>query len=110
MREPSQLRDRRHGVPDAPVTSMMFVENLATAADVTRLLGEVDPLVIARILAVAPTRDEVDEAARTVENELGFAEEPRTPSSARVACVRAVIAELVTADLETDPAQELRSS
>ena len=89
---------------------MMFVAQLATAADVTRLLGEVQPLAVARILAIAPTRDELDEAVRELEDELGFGEEPRTPSSARVACVRAVIADLVKTELDLDPAHEWRGS
>ena len=88
----------------------MFVDQLATAADVTRLLGDVDPLTIARILAVAPTRDEVDQAFRTVEDELAFGEEPRTPASARVASVRAVIAELLADELATEPAEVWRTS
>lgn len=84
----------------------MFVDQLATAADVTRLLGEVEPLTVARILAIAPTRDELDEAVRQLEDELGFGEEPRTPSSERVACVRGVIADLVEADQETEAVPE----
>jgi hypothetical protein len=89
---------------------MMFVDQLATAADVSRLLGEVDPITVARILAIAPTRDELDEAVRETEDELGFGEEPRTPSSVRVACLRGVLADLVETDREREPAQEWRGS
>lgn len=79
---------------------MMFVDQLATEADVTRLLGEVDALTISRILAIAPSRDELDEAVREVEDETGFGEEPRTPSSARVASVRAIVEDLVRIEQE----------
>lgn len=64
------------------------------------MLGEVDPLRTARILALGPTVDELDEAVRGTEDEVGFGEEPHVPSSARVAAVRAVVSELVVDDLE----------
>jgi hypothetical protein len=79
---------------------MMFVDQLATEADVTRLLGDVDALTISRILAIAPSRDELDEALREVEDATGFGEEPRTPSTARVASVRAVIEDLIRREQE----------
>lgn len=78
----------------------MFTKPLATEGDVKRLLGEVDPLTTARILAIAPSVDELDEAIRQTEDEANFAEEPRTPSSARVANVREVLAELAAAELD----------
>jgi len=78
----------------------MFPKRLATAADVARLIGDVDPLVTARILAIAPTIDELDEAVRETEDEMGFAEQTPEPSSARVSNVRAVLSEVVVDDLE----------
>ena len=78
----------------------MAATSPASEADVTRLIGEVDPLTIARILAIAPSVDELDEAARQVEDEDSFGEEPHTPSSVRVAHVRTVLAELAHAELE----------
>jgi len=93
-----------------PLGAMGYVQQLATEADVKRVLGEVDPLTVARILAIAPTRDEVDEAVCSLEEEMGFGEEPRTPSSARVASVRAVIAALLTTEQELDPVQDWRGS
>lgn len=83
---------------------MTFIPQLATESDISRLLGEVDPLTVARILAIAPSVDELDEALRTVEEEQGFGEEPRTPSSARVASVREVLAELAAQEAEEEPA------
>lgn len=88
----------------------MLIENLATSADISRVLGEVDPLIASRILAIAPTVDELVEAARGVQDEQGFSEEPHSPSSERVSSLRAIIAELAEQD-EADqepamPAQE----
>lgn len=85
----------------------MLREPVASARDISRLLGEVEPLIIARILALGPSVDELDEAIRETEDEGGFGEEPRTPSSPRVASVRAVLAELVRDDLDA-ATEELR--
>lgn len=81
----------------------MSVDQPATEADLNRLLGEVDPLTTARILAIAPTVDEFDEAIRESEDEAGFGEEPHTPSSARVANIRDVLEELARDELEAEP-------
>lgn len=86
----------------------MFTKPFATEGDVHRLLGDIDPLTTSRILAIAPSVDELDEAIRQTEDEAGFAEEPRTPSSARVANVRAVLAELAEAELKDQLEGELR--
>ncbi|CAN5893732.1 hypothetical protein BH11MYX3_BH11MYX3_12030 [soil metagenome] len=83
----------------------MFTRTLATASDVGRLLGDVDPLITARILAIAPTRDELNEAVRETEDEVGFGEQPRDPSSARVANIRAVLVELIADDLDSQMEQ-----
>ena len=82
----------------------MFGKPIATEGDVRRLLGELDPLTTSRILAIAPSVDELDEAIRASEDEAAFGEEPRTPSSTRVANVRAVLAELFA--LEQDGSRE----
>jgi len=75
---------------------MMFVDQLATQADVTRLLGQIDPLMVARVLAVAPTRDELLEAVSVIEDDQQ--EEPRTPSEARIACLRGILQVLLHGD------------
>lgn len=77
--------------------------NPATATDVNRLLGDVDPLVLERILETGATPDEIGEALRVVEDERGFGEEPRPPSSPRVAEVRAVLDEMSVLDSDVDP-------
>jgi len=68
--------------------------NRATAADVTRLIGDVEPLVLERILSTGASPDEIGEALRVVEDETGFGEQPHEPSSPRVAEVRAVLHEM----------------
>lgn len=74
----------------------------ATADDVLRMLGEVDPLIVERILATGASPDEIGEALREVEDEHGFGEDRHVPSSPRVAEVRAVLDELDVLEGEFD--------
>jgi hypothetical protein len=74
----------------------------ATAADVNRALGDVDPLIVERIIQTGATAAEVAEALRESLDEHDFAEESHEPSSPRVAEVRAVLDELVLADDEEE--------
>lgn len=62
----------------------------ATATELEQLLGEVDPLVIERILETRATLDEVDEALADLQSELD-AGIRHTPSSPRVAEVREIL-------------------
>jgi len=80
----------------------MSVDQPATEADLVHLLGELDPFTISQILSIAPSRDELDEAVQETQDEAGFGEEPRTPSSARVANVRAVLEDLARSELDLD--------
>lgn len=61
----------------------------ASAADVTAVLGEVDAMVVARILATNASVDEIEEAMHRAgdESELAFL----PASSSRVAEVRAIL-------------------
>ena len=81
--------------------------NPATSGDVNQLLGEIDPLVLERILATGATPDEIGEALRVVEQERGFGEEPYEPSSPRVAEVRALLQELSVLDREVEPEEDM---
>jgi hypothetical protein len=72
----------------------------ATAADLAALLGELDALVIERILATGATTDEVAEAMTSIMDEDDGAEGAHAPSSPRVAEVRAVLEELVLDETE----------
>lgn len=65
----------------------------ATAADVLRLLGDVDPMIVARVLATNASVEEIGEALTTVEDEAGFGEAPHQPSSFRVSDVIAILDE-----------------
>lgn len=80
--------------------------NPATASDVSRLLGDVDPLVVERILATGASPDEIDEALRETEDEDGFGEQHHASSSPRVLEVRAVLDELSVIELELEPDDE----
>ncbi|MBS1118436.1 MAG: hypothetical protein H6Q90_664 [Deltaproteobacteria bacterium] len=77
--------------------------NTATAEEVTGLLGEVDPNVLDRILAIGATFDEVGEALSAIEDEDGYGEIPHAASSPRVAEVRAVLEELVLEEPQEEP-------
>ena len=80
--------------------------NSATATDVNRLLGDVDPLVLERILETGATPEEIGEALLVAEDERGFGEQPHEPSSSRVAEVRAVLDEMSVLESELEPDQE----
>ena len=80
----------------------MPATNPATAADVSRMLGDVDPLILERILSTGASVDEIDEALREAEDEGGFGEEHHVPSSPRVLAVRAVLDELTEVELELE--------
>jgi hypothetical protein len=62
--------------------------------ELTELLGDVDELIIERILETGATVDEVGEALSYVEDEQGLGEGQRAPSSSRVVEVRAILADL----------------
>jgi hypothetical protein len=80
--------------------------NSATATDVNRLIGDVDPLVLDRILATGASPDEIAEALHEAEDERGFGEQPHPPSSPRVAEVRALIHEMSVLDSEIEPDED----
>ena len=76
----------------------MRATNPASADDIQRMLGEVDPLIAERILATGATADEIGEALREVEDEHGFGEATHFASSPRVAEVRALLDDLEVLD------------
>ncbi|MDB4952505.1 MAG: hypothetical protein JWO36_74 [Myxococcales bacterium] len=84
------------------------MKSAATMSDVNHLLGDVDPLIADRIIAMGATTDEIAEALRGVEDERGFGEESHTPSSPRVIELRALLYELAAADEETSEEYEAR--
>ena len=66
----------------------------ATASDVYRLLGDIDPIVAERIVETGATPDEIGEALARVEDEIGFGEQPHEPSSSRVSDVVSALRDL----------------
>ncbi len=68
--------------------------------DIHAVLGATDRRTIDRILAAAPTRAELEEAASAEACELSFGEGPNPFTSPRVEQVREILAEL--ADTETE--------
>jgi len=70
----------------------------ARASEIELLLGDVNPSIIARILETGASIAEVDEALRAAEDEDAFGEEPRAPSTSRVAEVRAILEEVAIDD------------
>jgi hypothetical protein len=76
--------------------------NPATEVDVNRLLGDVDPLIIERVLAIGASADEIDEALQDVQDEDGFGERFHEPSSTRVASVRALLEDTLFPEPDRD--------
>lgn len=68
--------------------------------DILDIIGETDPLTVARILAIAPGRDELEQAACADTNERAFGEEAHLFGTERVEQVREILAE--RAAIETD--------
>ena len=66
----------------------------ASATDVSRVLGDVDPIVVERIVATGASLHEIGEALREEIDEISF-DEAHAPSSPRVTEVRRLIEELV---------------
>jgi len=79
-----------------------IIMSSTTAAELEDLLGDVNPLMIERILATQATTAEVAEALADAEDERRFGER-RVPASARVAEVREILEELLD-DREEDDA------
>lgn len=74
----------------------------ATAAHVTELLGEVDPITLEKLLATGASTDEIAEAMVEIEDEDAFGEVHRTPSSPRVQEVRSILEEHAFQDGEDE--------
>lgn len=72
----------------------------ASAAEIVRILGDLEPLTLEKILATGATIDEVAEAVNAIEEEDSFGEIHRAPSSAREAELRAILEALVFEDFE----------
>lgn len=70
------------------------MKSSVTAEEIEDLLGEVDPLIVERILDTHATLEEVAEALADVEDEKRFGER-RAPASPRVAEVREILEDVL---------------
>ncbi|MBA3540530.1 MAG: hypothetical protein H0T79_13050 [Deltaproteobacteria bacterium] len=66
----------------------------ASREEVVELLGEVDDLIVERVLETGASVEEIAEALDTFQDEHQFGEQPHTPSSTRVVEVRSILSEL----------------
>jgi len=79
---------------------------MTSRSEVSAILGEVDPLIIERVVDTGASIDEIAEALGELEDDAGFSDVRRIPSSSRVIEVRAILAELL--DDEQDSDEEYR--
>lgn len=77
------------------------MQSTVTATELEQLLGEVDPLVIERILETRATIDEVDEALADLQDERN-AGIRHAPSSSRVAEVREILEPVIEPAVDED--------
>jgi hypothetical protein len=78
----------------------------ATSYDVARVIGDVDPGIVERIVLTGASADEITEAVRELEDERGFGEMHHVGSSARVAEVRAILDDFYVLDPDVDEETE----
>jgi hypothetical protein len=70
---------------------------VATAAQIVALLGEVEPVIVEKLLAAHATLAELTEAVSALEDEDAFGEQ--RVSTPRAAEMRGILEELVLADV-----------
>jgi len=74
----------------------------ANKDEVREILGELDDLIIERIVDTGASLDEIAEALGGLVDEYGFGEQSYLPSSGRVGEVRAVLDEIIFENEEED--------
>jgi hypothetical protein len=77
----------------------MMTHTPITAEELTDLLGELDPFVVARLLAIEPSAYEVGEAIAALEEESSYGV-PHEPSSTRVFAVLRILEDLLYDEVE----------
>jgi hypothetical protein len=80
----------------------MTTSPAATSLEIYRLLGEVDPFVVERILEVGATLDEVAEAVRAAQDDETSGDAPPVPSSPRVVEVRHILDDVLAMEWDED--------
>jgi hypothetical protein len=78
----------------------------ATSDDVARVIGDVDPGIVERIVLTGASADEIAEAVRELEDERGFGETHHVGSSPRVSEVRAILDDFYVLDADVDEESE----
>ncbi len=78
----------------------------ATSNDVARVLGDVDPVIVERIVLTGASAEEIAEAVRELEDERGFGETHHLGSSTRVSEVRAILDDFYVLDADVDEQTE----
>jgi hypothetical protein len=78
----------------------------ATADDIHRVIGDIDPVIVERIVLTGASPDEIAEAVRELEDERGFGETHHVGSSARVSEVRAILDDFYVLDADIDDERE----
>jgi hypothetical protein len=74
----------------------------ANLEEIVALLGDVDELIVERLVNTGASVDEIGEALDALEDEQRFGEEPRLDSSPRVTEARAILEELFAEDEHED--------
>jgi len=69
--------------------------SVANQEEILELLGEVDDLIVERLMATGASLDEIGEALDDIEDDRRFAEERHVGSSERVLAVRAILEDLL---------------
>ena len=78
----------------------------ASRSELGALLGDVDNLVIERVLETGASLEEVGEALDDLVSDQGFGDEHHVPTSPRVLEVRMVLEELIFDDDEEPPSRD----
>jgi hypothetical protein len=73
---------------------------MATREDVQSILGDLDDLVIERVLATGATSEEIAEALASLDDAQRSGDQPHLPTSGTVVEVRAILQELAADDQE----------
>ena len=81
---------------------MHVVPGMTSRTEVSAILGEIDPLIIERVVDTGASIDEIAEALGELEDEAGFGDVRRVPSSSRVIEVRAILTELLDDEQDSD--------
>lgn len=77
------------------IAARSWTDRAATAVNLAEILGELDPIVVEKLLATGASGDEVVAAVRAIEDELEFGERHHQPSSSKEAEAREILEELV---------------